>query len=89
MSEAPRPAEIARRGKEIYEREIQPRLHEADKGKYLFVDIFSGGYELDRDQMVAFERAETKYPHGLFFSLRVGYPAAHRLGGHRVKVSVP
>ena len=73
--------EIARRGREIYEREIRPEVERDHDGRFLVVDITTGHYEIADDELTAFERAEKNNPDGSFFGLRVGRTAAHRLGG--------
>lgn len=78
------PGEIARRGQAIYERSIRSHLGEDDKGKFLCIDVETGDYELDWDEMMACRRARQKHPDSLFFVHRVGYRAAHRLGGYRM-----
>jgi hypothetical protein len=72
--------EIAERGRALYERDIRDRLDEHDCGKFLVLDIETGAYELDADQLAAVERAREKRPDGPFYVLRVGYPTAFRLG---------
>jgi hypothetical protein len=43
--------EIARIAEEIYQRDIRPKLRPQDKGKYLTLDIKSGDYEIDDDDL--------------------------------------
>ncbi len=73
--------EIARRGREIYERYIRAEVEHDHDGRFLVVDITTGHYEIADDELAAFDRAEEKNPDGSFFLLRVGRRAAHRLGG--------
>jgi hypothetical protein len=73
--------EIARRGREIYERDIRSEVEWDHDGRFLIVDITTGHYEVADDELTAFDRAEEKNPEGSFFGLRVGRRAAHRLGG--------
>jgi hypothetical protein len=73
--------EIARRGREIYERDIRLGVERDHDGRFLVVDVASGNYEIADDELTAFERARRNNPDGLFFGLRVGHRAAHRLGG--------
>lgn len=75
-------AEIAERGRAIYEREIRAKVEEpANKGKILVLDIDSGDYEIDEDHLTASDRACAKHPDGVFFGLRIGYPALGKIGG--------
>ena len=73
--------EISRRGKEIYEREIRASVEEEHKGKVLVVDIESGEYEIDADHLSASHRAHAKHPDGVFYAMRIGYPALSKVGG--------
>ena len=75
------PSEVVRRGKEIYERDIRPKMTPADKGKMMAVDIVSGDYEMDAHERAARERLRTRHPDAVVFQMRVGYPAAHKIGG--------
>jgi hypothetical protein len=82
-------AEIAQRGQAFYEREIRGSLVASDHGKYLVLDIETGEYEIDTDELVAVKRARAKCPNGAFYVLRVGHPAAMALlGGCRVVLDV-
>jgi hypothetical protein len=72
-------SEINQRGQALYEREIQSLLGPNDRGKFLVLDIETGEYELDTDELAAVKRARAKHPDGAFYILRVGHPAAYRL----------
>lgn len=72
--------EIARRGQEIYERDIRSKVEAEHTGEFLVVDVTTGGYELSPDEAEAFGRAGEKNPEGLFYLMRVGHRAAHRIG---------
>jgi hypothetical protein len=48
--------EIARRGREIYERDIRPGVERDHDGRFLVVDVTSGNYEID-DELTAFDKA--------------------------------
>jgi hypothetical protein len=72
--------EIAERGQALYEREVQGSLGASDRGKFLVLDIKTEDYELDADELAAVQRARAKRPNGAFYIVRVGHPAAFRLG---------
>jgi len=46
----------ARRGGEIFEREVLPRLGPEDEGKFALIDVETGDYEIDRDEITASDR---------------------------------
>ncbi|HKH46729.1 MAG TPA: hypothetical protein VKM72_18885 [Thermoanaerobaculia bacterium] len=72
--------EFARRGNEIYERDIQARLETQDKGKFIVIDIETGAYEVDADEMAAFDRLRARKPEAQIWLRRVGSPYARRFG---------
>jgi hypothetical protein len=73
--------EIARRGREIYERDIRADVERDHDGEFLVVEVATGDYAVGKDDEEVFEHAEAKNPEGLFYLMRVGRPAAHRIGG--------
>jgi hypothetical protein len=48
--------EFARRGEEIYERDVRPRVEAGDEGKFVVIDIDTGAYEIDEDELAASDR---------------------------------
>lgn len=72
--------EIARRGDEIYEREILPRLSPNDEGKFALVDIETGDYEVDRDEVAASDRLLARRPDAQVWVRQVGSRFARRFG---------
>ncbi len=72
--------EIARRGQDIYDRDIRPKVENEHHGKFLVVDVDTGDFEVDTDELKAIQRATARHPDGARYILRVGYPATHRLG---------
>jgi hypothetical protein len=75
------PEEVARIAEEIYARQIRPKLGPEDKGKFLVLDIKTGEYELDADDLTASERLRARIPNGEYFGLRVGYTTSYTLSG--------
>ena len=75
------PAEVAQRGEAIYEHQIRVHLAPEHTGKFVVIDIETGDYELDADDLAATKRALAKRPEAVLYGLRVGFPAAYRLGG--------
>ena len=45
--------EIAEQGQAIYDRDIRNSLDASDQGKFLVLDVDSGDYELDVDEIFA------------------------------------
>ena len=73
--------EVAERGETIYEQHIRPNVESDSKGKYLVLDIETGEYEIDQHDLAATKRMTAKCPDAVLYGLRIGYPAAYRLGG--------
>ena len=63
--------EFARRGQEIYEQDIQPRLDPSDEGKFVAIDIETGMYEVDADDYTATERLLRRNPDAQIWLVRV------------------
>jgi hypothetical protein len=75
------PEEVAQRGEAIYERQIRARVEPEHRGQFVVIDIETGDYELDADDLVATKRALAKRSEAVLYGLRIGSPAAYRLGG--------
>ncbi len=75
------PEEFSRRGKEIYQRKIQPVLRSDDDDRFVAIDIESGHYEIHQDDFTATERLLAKHPDAKIWLARVGQRAAYRIGG--------
>ena len=75
------PHEIIERGKALYEQSIRDRLSADQHGKVLVIDVESGDYEVDADQLAADDRLRLRHPDAVFFGMRIGYPTLSRLGG--------
>ena len=74
--------EIVRQGEEIYQRDLRTKVEPGHRGEFLVVDIDTGDYEIDRDEVVALDRAMARNPDGARYILRIGYPAVHKLRRH-------
>lgn len=66
---------------DIYDRVIKPQLSKEHIGLYLAIDVDSAEYELDKDDRTACDRLYERCHNAQPFLLRVGYPAADKLGG--------
>lgn len=75
------PEEVEARGEAIYKEQIRDRVEVENKGKFLVIDIETGDYEIDADDLRATMRALAKRPAAILYGLRIGYPTAYRLGG--------
>ena len=73
--------EIARRGEEIYEQTLREQLEPEHVGKILVIDIETGEYETDDNEVAAGRRAMAKHPGHALYMKRIGYDAVHTFGG--------
>jgi hypothetical protein len=79
--------EIAERGQALFEREIGPQLDVSAHGKFVVLDIETGSYEIDADELAALKRARARRPEAPLYLVRVGFPTAYRLGRRAVSDS--
>ena len=71
--------EFARRGQELYERDIRPHLRPDDDGKYVAIDVETGLYEADPDDRTATDRLLARQPDAQIWLVQVGQPATCRI----------
>lgn len=76
------PEEVAARGEAIYAEKIRSLVEKTNKGKFVIIDVETGEYEMDDDDLTATKRLLSKRPDAVIYGLRVGFPAAYFLGGH-------
>ena len=72
--------EFASRAEAIVVRDIEPRLRSEDPRKFVLIDIETGDYEIDADEMSATDRLLTRRPDAQIWLRRVGLPYAYRFG---------
>jgi hypothetical protein len=72
--------EFSRRGEEIYHRDILPRLGPEDHLKVVAIEVETGDYEIDKDELVAGDRLRERHPTAVFWLRRVGNPYLRKFG---------
>ena len=73
--------EVVRRGREIYEREVRVDVEVSHDSEFVVVDVTTGAWEVDKDDVAASDRVLTsRNPGAVLYFARVGRPAAYRLG---------
>ena len=75
--------EVVQLGREIYEREIRVQEEASHDGEFVVVDVTTGAWEVDEDDVAASERVLAKNSDAVLYFARVGRRAAYRLG-HRL-----
>jgi hypothetical protein len=74
--------EHARRGADIYERQVRPRVEASHHGKVVAIDVESGAFEVAEGTLAAAERLLAHHPDAQIWCVRIGFPAVHRFGPH-------
>ena len=78
--------ETARRGEEIYERDIEPTLAEDQHGRVVAIDVDSGDWAIADEVLQAAADLRVQRPEANdVWLLRVGYRALHSFGGQRLR----
>jgi hypothetical protein len=77
--------EFARRGDALVESKVRPRLTTADEDKFVAIDIETGEYELDKDEMKAANRLWKRFPDAQIWLVHVTLGYLHRFGGHGLR----
>ena len=79
--------EHARRGDEIYERDVRPQVEVGNQGKIVAIDIDTGAFEVAEDVLTASDRLLARYPEAQTWFVRIGCRDVHRFGPYCLKVT--
>ena len=74
--------EFARRGDAIYESELRSVLEPENEGKFIAIDIETGIYEVDSDELAASDRLLTRVPGAQIWLRRIGSRYARHFGSY-------
>ena len=72
---------VASRGKELYLTKIRGLTRGTAKGDFVVIDVKSGDFEVDSDDVAATMRLMNRRPNAITWAERVGFPAAYNLRG--------
>ena len=72
--------EFARPGDEIYEIQVRPHLTADAEGKFAAVDIETGAYEIDEDELKACDRLSARVRDAQIWLVKVGSRHLHWFG---------
>ena len=72
--------EAARRGTDIYERQVRPEGEARAHGKVVAIDIETGAFEVAEDTLAASDRLLARCPDAQIWFVRVGHRGLHRFG---------
>ena len=76
---------FARRGDANYEKEVRPQLRAADDGKFAAIDIESGEFAIDADELKAGNKLRKRIPDAQIWMVRIGYRSVHRIGSRALR----
>lgn len=72
--------EFARRGDALYEDDIRPLVEEGGEGQFVAIDIETGSYEVDADELAASDRLLARVPDAQVWLQRIGSRHVRRFG---------
>ena len=72
--------EIAARAKALYAEKIQAALRPEDSGKYLVIDVETGDYFVDADEIAVMKRAAETHAPDALYGMRVGFSTMGKIG---------
>jgi hypothetical protein len=72
-------SEIARKGREVFHRVVEPKLTPQDYGKFVAVAVDHDDFAMALKEIDAILQIMARYPGSLMHLERVGYPAACKI----------
>ena len=57
---------------------IKKRVEATHRGEFMVIEVRSGDYFIDQNDMQAIKKARTAHPKGAFYLIRIGYKVAHK-----------
>jgi hypothetical protein len=76
--------EFATRGDAIYDRDVMPHAKPRQTGLFVALDIASGDFEIDPNEMAACDRFLERQPNAQIWLRRVGLRYTYRMLAHMV-----
>jgi hypothetical protein len=77
--------EFAQRGDEMYESQIRQQVEKDNQGKIVAIDLETGDFEVDANEIAACDRLEARQPDAQIWIVRVGARHVRRFGGRTKK----
>ena len=71
--------ECARRGREIYQRQVASQIGEGHDGQVVAIDVESGAFEIAPDTLSAADQLTRRVPDAQIWFARVGQGTLHRI----------
>ena len=73
--------EFARRGDATFEKVVRSHLKSQDVGRFVALDIDTGDFEIDDNELTACDRLRARHPDAQIWMVRAGSRYVHRFGG--------
>ena len=70
-----------------HENDIRPIVEKDNEGKYVAIDIESGAYEMDEDEIAASDRLLARNPNAQIWLIQIGASTARHFGGRSLSAS--
>ena len=77
--------EIARLGKEVYERSIRQQVEADHIGQVVAIDVDSGNFAIGENAIAASEGLRDKHPDAQVWLMRVGHRTLYHFGGSSLR----
>ncbi len=77
--------EFSQRGDDIYESRVRLQVEEGNQGKIVAIDIETGDFEVDKNEIAACDRLEARHPSAQIWIVRIGSRHVRRFGGRTRK----
>lgn len=72
--------ETARRGDEIYDRQVRAKVEAEHCGEVVAIDVETAAYALGETAVAASRKLLAEYPDAQIWLVRIGQRALHRIG---------
>lgn len=72
--------EHARRGIDLYKKQILSKVETGNANKIVAIDIDTGAYEMAEDQLMACQQLLARYPEAQIWCERIGHDAVYHFG---------
>ena len=70
--------QVSHKGESLY-RKLRPEIEAGNNGRFLVMDVDSGDYEIDDEDLQASMRLLARRPKASLYGVRIGHRAAYQL----------
>ena len=79
------PEQLAHEAAALYQARLRSLLEPQHDGEFVVINLDTGEYEVDADDLAASRRALARFGSARLFTLRVGRTTAYRIGAGSVR----